>query len=385
MGIREVRQALARRKSAGNRRAVESAGGADGYEADVTCAAGAVDEGMARLASTRQLLQELAQVNASLAGPDPFLLRLLAEPAVTDVLVNPAGVWVERGGKLEPAGQLPRAMDVRALAVRMAAAAGVRLDDAAPIADGTLPDGTRLHAVLSPPAQGGPVISLRTKRPRSFTMRELIANNTVDPLTAQTIEQLVKARACVILTGATGSGKTTLLSAILSLVPADQRIICIEDVPELAPHHPHVVSLTSRNANVQGQGAISLTELVRAALRMRPDRIVLGECRGAEIREVMAALNTGHEGGWVTLHANDPADVPARLAALGALAGLTEDAVYRQAVAAFDAVIHVERTPEGRKVAQVSVFEPHLPLQAIPALTMGRKDEAWQQLKRIWT
>ena len=167
-------------------------------------------------------------------------------------------------------------------------------------------------------------------------------------------------RASCLVTGATGTGKTTLLAALLSLVPDTERIVCIEEASELRPDHPHVVHLQERGANVQGVGAVSMTSLVCTALRMRPDRIVLGECRGPEVRDVLTALNTGHEGGWATLHANSPADVPARLTALGALAGLDEAAVAAQAASALDAVVHLRRQAGAagarRYVASVGVL-----------------------------
>ena len=233
--------------------------------------------------------------------------------------------------------------EARALAVRMAASAHKRLDDASPVVDATLPDGTRLNAVLPPLSADGTLISLRTKRRRGFTLDELTAAGTVAPGLDDVLAALVTGRASCLVTGATGTGKTTLLAALLSLVPATERIVCIEEASELRPHHPHVVHLQERGANVQGVGAVSMTSLVRTALRMRPDRIVLGECRGPEVRDVLTALNTGHEGGWATLHANSPADVPARLTALGALAGLDEAAVAAQAASALDAVVHLRR------------------------------------------
>ena len=244
-----------------------------------------------------------ARGRAELRGAGVVLQPLLDDPAVTDVLVNGGGgVWVDRGDGLEVVPAAARALGgaaaVRALATRLAAAAGQRLDDACPVVDGSLADGTRLHVILPPLAPEGPLISLRTQRRRAFTLAELVAAGTVAPALAPVLRALVTRRANVLVSGATGSGKTTLLAALLSLVPADERIVCIEESTELAPTHPHVVHLQTRRANVQSVGEVPLTELVRAAMRMRPDRMVLGECRGAEVREVLGALNTGHEGGW---------------------------------------------------------------------------------------
>lgn len=302
-----------------------------------------------------------ARGRAELRGAGVVLQPLLDDPAVTDVLVNGGGgVWVDRGDGLEVVPAAARALGgaaaVRALATRLAAAAGQRLDDACPVVDGSLADGTRLHVILPPLAPEGPLISLRTQRRRAFTLAELVAAGTVAPALAPVLRALVTRRANVLVSGATGSGKTTLLAALLSLVPADERIVCIEESTELAPTHPHVVHLQTRRANVQSVGEVPLTELVRAAMRMRPDRMVLGECRGAEVREVLGALNTGHEGGWATVHANTATDVPARLVALGALAGMSSDTVAAQALSGLDAVVHVRRDAGRRRVAQLGVL-----------------------------
>ena len=292
-------------------------------------------QGMARLGQ---------RVRADVDGAGSLLQPLIETDGVTDVLVSGGRTWIDRGHGLEPVPAA--AMDepeVRALAVRMAASAHKRLDDACPVVDATLPDGTRLNAVLPPLSADGTLISLRTKRRRGFTLAELAEAGTIAPGLDDVLVALVARRASCLVTGATGTGKTTLLAALLGLVPGDERIVCIEEACELRPDHPHVVHLQERGANVQGVGAVPMTSLVRTALRMRPDRIVLGECRGPEVRDVLTALNTGHEGGWATLHANSPADVPARLTALGALAGLDEAAVAAQAASALDAVVHLRR------------------------------------------
>lgn len=237
-------------------------------------------------------------VRAEIVGAGP-LQPFLDDPAVTDVLVNgPRDVWVERGGRLRPvAVDLGDAARVRELAVRLAAAAGQRLDDARPAADARLPDGTRLHAVLPPVADGCTLLSLRVVRHRPFTLDDLVRSGTVAPGVDQVLRALVRSRANLLVSGATGTGKTTLLSTLLSLADPDERIICVEEAGELAPRHPHVVRLLARRPNVEGAGGVDLADLVRESLRMRPDRVVLGECRGAEVREVLGALNTGHDGG----------------------------------------------------------------------------------------
>jgi pilus assembly protein CpaF len=211
--------------------------------------------------------------------------------------------------------------------------------------------GVRVHVVLPPVASGGAAISIRLQRAQPLTFDELAADSFFSAVPAEQVRELVRRRANLLITGAGGSGKTTLLGALLATAPTDERIVVLEDVAELRVAHPQVVALEARQANLEGAGAIGLERLVREALRMRPDRLVVGECRGAEVRELLAALNTGHDGGAGTLHANSLNDVPARLEALGALAGLSDSAMARQAVSAFDAVLHVERTPSGCRLA----------------------------------
>jgi pilus assembly protein CpaF len=292
-------------------------------------------------------------VAADVIGAGP-LEPLLALPGVSDVLVNgPEEVWLDRGRGLErTAVRFPGDAAVRRLAQRLAAAAGRRLDDASPWVDAALPDGTRLHAVL-PPITPWTTLSLRVLARRRFDLRELVEGRVADLLRA-----MVAARLTLVISGGTGSGKTTLLGSLLGSVPPSERLLVIEDALELVTSHPHVVRLVTRTANVEGSGAVGLRELVRQALRMRPDRLVVGEFRGAEIVELLVALNTGHEGGAATLHANAAADVPARLYALGALGGLSQAAVTSQAASALDVVLHLRRTRQGdRRVAEIGLLE----------------------------
>lgn len=274
---------------------------------------------------------------------------LVRDPAVSDLLVNGTRIWVDRGRGL---GVSEREFDsvesARRLAVRIAAYCGRRLDEASPIVDATLPSGIRLHAVLSPIAIEGPLISLRIPSVKRLRLEDMCVGESAALLTTL-LPGLIQSRANCLISGATGSGKTTLLSTLLALVPPEQRVVCIEEVSELRPNHPHIVHLQERAPNVQGAGGVSLSELVRAAVRMRPDRIVVGECRGAEVREMLSALNTGHDGGWATIHANSAEEVPARLQALGTLAGLSAGALTVQARAAFDLVIHMQRGKDGRR------------------------------------
>jgi pilus assembly protein CpaF len=302
------------------------------------------------LLTVRQALDELAG-----AGP---LEPLLREPGVTDVLVNGAEeVWIDRGAGLErTAVRFSDDDAVRRLAVRLAGLAGRRLDDAAPWVDVGLPDGTRLHAVLPPVSGSGTCLSLRVLRRCAHSLDDLDALGTLPGESGDLLRALVARRLAFLVTGGTGSGKTTLLSALLGEAESSDRIVLCEDAAELTPAHPHVVRLLTRPPNVEGVGQVTLRDLVRQALRMRPDRLVVGEVRGAEVTDLLAALNTGHDGGCGTLHANRPAEVPARLEALGVAAGLGRAAVHSQAAAALAVVVHLRRTPTGRRLAELGVL-----------------------------
>jgi pilus assembly protein CpaF len=288
------------------------------------------------------------EVRAEMVGAGP-LEPLLRDPQVTDVLVNgPDEVWVDAGaGLVRTAIRFPDAGSLRKLAQRLSAAAGRRLDDASPCADARLPGGVRLHAVLPPVAVGGPFLSLRLPRRRVLTLPDLVESGTMPPVGGELLAALVASRLAFLVTGGTGTGKTTVLSSLLSLVDPGERLVLVEDSAELRPAHPHVVRLEVRPPNVEGAGGVSLHDLVRQALRMRPDRLVVGEVRGPEVVDLLAALNTGHDGGCATLHANAPADVPARLEALACAAGLSREAVHSQLAAALDVVVHLGRDPGG--------------------------------------
>ncbi|MFC8847721.1 MULTISPECIES: TadA family conjugal transfer-associated ATPase [unclassified Micromonospora] len=320
------------------------------------------------------VLRIAGRVHDDLVGAGP-LAPLLADPEVTDVLVNGNRVWIDRGQGLHqvavPVGTVD---DVRRLAQRLAAGAGRRLDDGSPYADARLPDGTRLHAVLPPVATGGPYLSLRTFRQRPFTLDDLVRQGTVPRPVAPVLAAVVAARLAYLVVGGTGSGKTTLLNTLLGLVPATERIVLVEDAAELRPLHPHVVGLQARTSNVEGAGAVGLSDLVRQALRMRPDRLVVGECRGGEVVDLLAALNTGHDGGAGTLHANAPSDVPARLEALGMLGGLPRAALHAQVAAALQVLLQVRRGARGRVLESVCLLLPDGPdrlVTVVPAWVRG--------------
>ena len=289
------------------------------------------------------------------AGPLEPLLRL---PDVTDVLVNGKdSVFVDRGHGLEQVDVgFPSDDAVRRLAQRFAASGGRRLDDATPYVDVRLRDGTRFHAVLAPLARPGTVLSLRVPHRRVLSIEELVAAGTLTEHGARLLRLVVERRLAFLISGGTGSGKTTLLNSLLSLVSPAHRLVLVEDASELRPAHPHVIGLEARPPNIEGAGQVTVRMLVRQALRMRPDRLVVGEVRGAEVVELLAALNTGHEGGCGTIHANSAGDVPARVEALALAAGLGRDAAHSQFLAGVDVVLHLGRHVDGQRVLrEVSV------------------------------
>ena len=311
-----------------------------------------------------ELLSNLRILQTELTGAG-ILEPLLCADGTTDVLVTaPDAVWIDDGEGLRRTDvRFADEAAVRRLAQRLALTAGRRLDDAQPWVDGQLTgagtggSAVRLHAVLPPVAVGGTCLSLRVLRPATQDLAALIAAGAIAPAAAELIDGIIVARLAFLVSGGTGAGKTTLLSAMLNAVAPDERIVCVEDAAELAPPHPHLVRLVARCANVEGVGEVTVRQLVRQALRMRPDRIVVGEVRGAEVVDLLAALNTGHDGGAGTVHANNPAEVPARLEALGALGGLDCAALHSQLAAAVQVLLHVARDRDGRRrVAEIAVL-----------------------------
>lgn len=300
-----------------------------------------------------------ATLRATYLGLGP-LTTVLREPDVTDVLVNGHGdVWVDRGDGVvpEPRCGLDGHEDVRRLATRLAAMAGRRLDDSRPWVDAVLPSGLRVHAILPPLVENGPHISLRVPRRTTPTLDALAAMGMMTPEELHRLRALVRDRTAFVVSGGTGTGKTTLLGAMLAEVSHHERVLVVEDVRELVVQHPHVVRLEARHPNVEGVGEVGMVDLLRQALRMRPDRVVVGEVRGGEVRELLAALNTGHEGGCGTIHANHPRDVPTRFEALGALAGMSPAAVQAQLASAVEVVVHLSRDAAGcRRVAVIQTL-----------------------------
>lgn len=289
------------------------------------------------------------------------LLPLLDEPALRDMLVHVRGgvgeLWLDRGARLERVeGWQASPAAVHELATALIAAGGRHLDELQPCADVRLGDGIRVHAVLPPVSVAGAAVSIRVPSLSAPDFSRLVRRGLCDTDTAWQLVRLVEQRRNFLVTGGTASGKTTLLTALLNRCGPGERIITIEDVAEIRLRHEHVVTLEARPASTEGVGEVTVERLLREALRMRPDRIVLGECRGAEIVTLLTALNTGHDGGAGTLHASQLADVPARLEALGSLAGLSPAALGRQAASALHAVVHVERGVRGHRVVAVGAL-----------------------------
>lgn len=330
------------------------------------------------------VLNSLRLLETELTGAG-ILDPLLRAEGVTDVLVSsPDEVWVDDGNGLRRSAiRFPDEASVRRLAQRLATAAGRRLDDAQPWVDGQIAGGiggqftVRLHAVLPPIAVAGTCVSLRVLRPASQGLAALTAAGAISSEAAALLADIISARLAFLVSGGTGAGKTTLLAAALGSVADHERIVCVEDAPELAPRHPHFVRLVARSANVEGAGEITLRHLVRQALRMRPDRIVVGEVRGAEVVDLLAALNTGHDGGAGTVHANSPAEVPARLEALAALDGLSPAALHSQLGAAVQVVLHVNRGPGGRRLSEIAVLDRD-DTGRVRVLPVWHVDRGWQ-------
>jgi len=333
--------------------------------ADVSAAAvaDAVRAEAGGVAGHGDVLEAVRRLRQELVGLGP-LEELIADEAVTDVLVTaPDQVWVDGAEGLRRTRiRFADESAVRRLAQRLALAAGRRLDDAQPYVDGWLPGvgphgRVRLHAVLPPVAADGTCIALRVLRQATFDLQQLRRSGAFDAETARVLEAIVSARLAFLVSGGTGAGKSTLLGALLGVVPARERIVCVEDAQELAPRHPQFVRLVSRPPNIEGAGEITLHDLVRQALRMRPDRLVVGEVRGGEVVPMLNALNTGHEGGAATVHANAPAEVPARLEGLAALGGLSREGLHSQLAAAVHVVLHMRRQDGGvRALTEIGVL-----------------------------
>lgn len=351
----------------------------EGPVTDLQVAAAVRESG--RLLGAAGSLVAMDRITAELNGLGP-LQALVKDPAVSDIFVNaPDSVWLDRGrGPERVPVRFSNEGELRSLAVRLVASGGRRLDESSPCVDVKIASGYRVHAVLPPISATGTLLSIRIKHKTVLTLAELVATGSVEPRLARVLEKVVEHRLNFLISGATGAGKTTLLSTLLGLCPDQERLVLIEDAAELEPEHPHVVTLEARHENAEGAGAVDLAELVRQALRMNPGRLIVGECRGREVRELLMALNTGHSGGGGTIHANSAHDVPARLAALGALAAMSPEAVFLQGASALEAVIHLERIQGRRVVAEIAVVELRGGrLDVVPALTLRLPAPALQQ------
>lgn len=295
----------------------------------------------------------VSDVDRELNGLGP--LAAFVEAGVTDILVNGSReVWVDDATGLHRTSLVFHdESSVRRLAVRLAASAGRRLDDASPWVDARLPNGMRLHAMLHPLSRDGSCISLRLPATTPFTLRDLEKRRMFGVAVRKQLQSLVASGAPFLISGGTGTGKTTLLAAMLAEVPGSQRILVTEDSAELRITHPHVLYLEGRPPNVEGAGAVVLRDLVRQSLRMRPDRLIVGEVRGPEVVDLLNALNTGHSGGAATVHANSAADAPLRLELLAMQAGLGHEAAQSAIRSAFATIVHLARVGGRRTVAEI--------------------------------
>jgi pilus assembly protein CpaF len=304
-------------------------------------------------------LDLVARVMRLAAGLGP-LEPLFADESVDEVMVNgPADVWVERRGRLErcPGVCFEDDADLRHAIERILAPLGRRVDEASPLCDARLPDGSRVNVVIPPLSLAGPVLTVRRFRRHGFSLDQLVANGTLSDSLASYLAERVAARASVLVSGGTGSGKTTTLNALSGAIPDGERIVTIEDAAELQLRQRHVVRLESRPPNLEGRGEVTIRRLVANALRMRPDRIVVGEVRGGEALDMLMALNTGHEGSLTTVHANSPEDALRRVETLALMAGvgLPHDAIRAQVASALDLVVHQARGRDGhRRVESVA-------------------------------
>ena len=299
------------------------------------------------------LITELAN---SIDGFGP-LTDVMADESVTDVLINGSReVWVERNGRLERATiSWPDSVSLREFVERLLGLAGARIDASQPTADARLPDGSRVHAVLPPVAPHGPLVSIRKWPTERFTLTELMRRSMFDDETKNLLVDAVVHRRSVVVGGATATGKTTLVNALLGEVHRHERVVLVEETPELFPVCAHFVSLVARPPNIEGRGEVDTLALVRTALRMRPDRIVVGEVRGGEAMAALGAMSTGHAGSMLTVHASSAADVIDRLVtlALQARSGDTEAGIRRMIERAVDVIVHLERRGEHRRIAEV--------------------------------
>jgi pilus assembly protein CpaF len=301
------------------------------------------------------LLQEIADDVLGYGPIDPFL----ADPDITEVMVNgPHSVWVERHGRLSKTDvRFVDANHLERIIEKIVGQVGRRIDEATPMVDARLPDGSRVNAIIHPLAIGGPYVTIRKFAVDPFTVEDLVANGSMSEQVAGLLKRCVEGRLNVIVSGSTGSGKTTLLNVLSNFIPADERIVTVEDAAEVQLNQTHVLTLESRPANLEGKGEVAIRDLVRNTLRMRPDRIIVGEVRGGEALDMLQAMNTGHDGSLTTVHSNAPRDTLARIETMVLMAGmdLPIRAIREQMASALDLIVHVHRLRDGtRRVTHVT-------------------------------
>lgn len=301
------------------------------------------------------LLQEIADDVLGYGPIDPYL----ADPAVTEVMVNgPHSVWVERAGRLSKTDtRFVDANHLERIIEKIVGQVGRRIDEGTPMVDARLPDGSRVNAIIHPLAIGGPYVTIRKFAVDPFTVDDLVVNGTMSEQVAGLLKLCVEGKLNVIVSGSTGSGKTTLLNVLSNFIPADERIITVEDAAEVQLNQTHVLTLESRPPNLEGTGMVSIRDLVRNTLRMRPDRIIVGEVRGGEALDMLQAMNTGHDGSLTTVHSNAPRDTLARIETMVLMAGmdLPIRAIREQVASALDLIVHVHRLRDGtRRITHVT-------------------------------
>ncbi len=302
----------------------------------------------------------LAEITDDVVGYGP-LERLLADESITEIMVNgPHEIWVERQGRLyETSLRFTDDSHLRRIINKMVAQVGRRIDESSPMVDARLPDGSRVNAVIAPLSLSGPLLTIRKFAQKRFNLEELVRIGTLSRETVEFLQRAIEAELNILISGGTGAGKTTLLNALSAAVPNSDRIVTIEDAAELQLVQEHVLRLEARPKNIEGEGEIAIRDLVRNSLRMRPDRIIVGEVRGAEALDMLQAMNTGHEGSLSTVHANSPRDALSRIETMVMMAGfdLPVQAIRQQVASALDLIIQLERLEDGsrRVVAMTEV------------------------------
>ncbi|MCP9491485.1 MAG: CpaF family protein [Solirubrobacteraceae bacterium MAG38_C4-C5] len=302
-----------------------------------------------------RLIRQIVDESLGLGVLEP----LLADESITEIMVNgPHEVWVERQGRIQRVdASFAGETELMQTIDRIVSTVNRRVDESSPMVDARLPSGERVNVIVPPLSLVGPTLTIR-RFPRAFTFDELVALDTVDRATADLLRSMVRARMSIVISGGTGSGKTTLLNAMSSFIPPEERIVTIEDSAELQLQQPHVVALESRPANVEGKGQVTIRDLVRNSLRMRPDRIVVGEVRGPETLDMLQAMNTGHDGSLTTVHANSGYDAMSRLETLASMSDVSVpfQSLRDQINSAVDAIVQLERSADGhRRLREVSV------------------------------